>query len=397
MEPPVTGKKDFRMTTNQSFQSSHQDAEPKPKRTRAALPILALIVLVGLIILLGGWIFTQGKSLQEKKASELGQDRPPVNVVALTVSPGPMKESISLPGVLRPWISLRVVAEVRGKIVEKNAEQGQRVTKGQILAKIEARDYQNAHASAKAAYRAAKASYDRISALVKDRLATQSQLDDVSAQLETTQATLDNAALNLERCVIRSPMNGVVDNLPIEVGQFMNTGDPVADLLQVDRLKVEVGIPESDVVAVRRIRKFRVMVDALEGRVFEGDFHFLSKSTDNLAMLYKLEIVLENESGELLPDMFARVEIVKKQVPDGIAVPLFALLENEEQNTVFVANDNAAHRRPVSVGIQDGWRLQITDGLQPEDQVIVVGQRRLKDGDLVNVVRTVNRIEDIEQ
>lgn len=384
------------MNANQSFQSSHQAAKPKPKRTRAALPILALIVLVGLIVILGGWIYTQGKSLKEKKASELGQDKPPVNVVALTVSPGPMKESINLPGVLRPWISLRVVAEVRGKIVEKNVEQGQRVTKGQVLAKIEPRDYQNAHASAKAAYRAAKASYDRITALVKDRLATQSQLDDVSAQLETTQAGLDNAALNLERCVIRSPMNGVVDNLPIEIGRFMNTGDPVADLLQVDRLKVEVGIPESDVVAVRRIRNFRVMVDALN-KVVEGDFHFLSKSTDNMAMLYKLEIALDNKAGELLPDMFARVEIVKKEVPDGIAVPLFALLENEEQNTVFVANDNAAHRRPVSVGIQDGWRLQITEGLQRKDQVIVVGQRGLRDGDRINVVRTVNRIEDIEQ
>lgn len=384
------------MNANQSFQSSHQAAKPKPKRTRAALPILALIVLVGLIVILGGWIYTQGKSLKEKKASELGQDKPPVNVVALTVSPGPMKESINLPGVLRPWISLKVVAEVRGKIIEKNVEQGQRVTKGQVLAKIEPRDYQNAHTSAKAAYRAAKSSYDRITALVKDRLATQSQLDDVSAQLETTQAALDNATLNLERCVIRSPMNGVVDNLPIEIGRFMNTGDPVADLLQVDRLKVEVGIPESDVVAVRRIRNFRVMVDALN-KVVEGNFHFLSKSTDNMAMLYKLEIALDNKSGELLPDMFARVEIVKKEVPDGIAVPLFALLENEEQKAVFVANDNAAHRRPVSVGIQDGWRLQITDGLQPEDQVIVVGQRGLKDGDLVNVVRTVNRIEDIKQ
>jgi multidrug efflux pump subunit AcrA (membrane-fusion protein) len=91
------------------------------------------------------------------------------------------------------------------------------------------------------------------------------------------------------------------------------------------------------------------------------------------------------------------VEIVKKEVSDGIAVPLFALLENEEQNTVFVANGDAAHRRPVTVGIQDGWRLQITDGLQPEDKVIVVGQRSLKDENPINIVRTVNRIEEIEQ
>jgi membrane fusion protein, multidrug efflux system len=385
------------MDSNQSFQSSHQADKSSSHRIRAALPVISLIVLVGLIFVLGGWIVTQGKILKEKKAGELRENQAPVNVVVLNVSPGPMKESINLPGILRPWISLNVVSEVRGKIIAKNVKQGQMVSKGQVLAKIESRDYRNAYASAKAAYRAAKASYDRINVLVKDRLATQSQLDDVLAQLEANQASMDNAALNLERCVIRSPMKGVVDNLPIEIGRFMNTGDPVADLLQVDRLKVEVGIPESDVAAVRRIKNFKIVVDALEGNVYEGKFHFLSKSTDNMAMLYKLEIALDNTDGDLLPDMFARVEIVKKEVSDGIAVPLFALLENEEQNTVFVANGDAAHRRPVTVGIQDGWRLQITDGLQPEDKVIVVGQRSLKDENPINIVRTVNRIEEIEQ
>jgi membrane fusion protein (multidrug efflux system) len=287
--------------------------------------------------------------------------------------------------------------QIRGKIVSKDVHQGQSVTKGQVLAKIDARDYQNAHTSARASYRAAKAAYDRIKVLVADQLATQSQMDDVMAQMETTQAALDNAALNLERCVIRAPMDGTVDSLPIEIGRFLNVGDPVAQLLQVDRLKVEVGIPESDVASVRRIEKFRMFIDALDSKVYEGQFHFLSKSTDNLAMLYKLEIALDNPTGILLPDMFARVEIVKKEVSDGLAVPLFALLDDKAQHTLFVANNDTAHRRSVAVGIQDGWRVQITKGLQPDDQVIVVGQRGLKDGDPINVVRTVNRIEDLEQ
>jgi RND family efflux transporter MFP subunit len=290
-----------------------------------------------------------------------------------------------------------VVAEVRGKVVSKKVRQGQTVTKGQILATIDERDYQNAYSSAKASYQAAKSTHDRLEALIKDRLATQSQLDDVVAQLQTSQAAMDNATLNLERCVIRSPMDGVVDNLPIEVGQFMNTGDPIADLLQVDRLKVEVGIPESDVAAVRRIKKFRVTVDALGKETFEGTFHFLSKSTDSRAMLYRLEIALDNPDGSLLPDMFTRVEIVKKEVNDGLAIPLFAMMENSEEQTVFVVNDEHAHRRPVAIGIQDGWRIQITEGLRAEDKVIVVGQRSLNDGDPVKVVKTVTRIEELNQ
>jgi membrane fusion protein (multidrug efflux system) len=158
-----------------------------------------------------------------------------------------------------------------------------------------------------------------------------------------------------------------------------------------------VGIPESDVAAVRSIEKFRVKVDALGNKTFEGRFHFLSKSTDSRAMLYRLEIALENPDGSLLPDMFARVEIVKKEVSDGLAIPLFALMENSDEQTVFVVNDEHAHRRPVAIGIQDGWQIQVIEGLRAADKVIVVGQRSLNDGDPVKVVKTVTRIEELDQ
>ena len=385
------------MQSNQPYDSPQRNTNPWLRRFWAVLPTLFVILLLLIGIGMAIRITEKGEALKAQKAAELRQEQTTVNVVALNLSPIPMKESISLPGVVRPWISLRVVSEIRGKVIAKSAAQGQSVSEGQIIARIDDRDYRNAYASAKAAFQAAKASHDRIKALVKDRLATQSQLDDVVAQMETTQASMDTAALNLERCVIRSPMNGVVDNLPIEVGRYLNVGDPVADLLQVDRLKVEVGIPESDVAAVRRIGNFRITVDALDGKVYQGKFHFLSKSTSNTAMLYKLEIALDNTDGLLLPDMFARVDIVKKSVDQGLAIPLFALMDDGAESRLFIVNDEKAHERKVATGIQDGWLVQITDGLRPGDRVIVVGQRGLNDNDPVNVVRSVNSVEELNQ
>jgi len=367
------------------------------RRLWAILPLLSFILLVGIIFVLQSWISSEGEIIKERKAHELASEQPPINVVALDLKPGPIREQISLPGVVRPWVELKVVAEVGGKITAKKVREGQKVHKGDILAQIDPRDYQNAYNSARAAWRAAKATYDRIAALYKDQLATQSQMDAAQASLETTQANMDTTALNLERSTIRSPMDGIADKVYIENGQFMNNADPVADILQIERVKIEVSIPESDVDAVRSVDTFTIRIDALDGEVFQGHKHYLSKSSQTLARTYRLEAVIDNPKGNILPDMFTRVEIVKHQVDNGLAVPLFSIINNKGDKAVYLAENDLARLVPVETGIQEGWEIQVTKGLQPGAKVIVVGQKDVKDGAPVKVLRTVQDPKELEQ
>jgi membrane fusion protein (multidrug efflux system) len=367
------------------------------RRAWAALPFLSLVLLVVIILILQSWIKSEGEIIKAKKAGELNTEQAVVNVVALDVKPGLIRDRINLPGLVRPWVELKVVAEVRGRIVAKNVTEGQRINKGDILAVIDDRDYRNAVTSAKASFRAAKAAHDRIAALFQDQLATQTQMDDSLAAMETTKAALDNAFLSLERCEIRSPMAGIADKVYLENGQFMASGDLVANILQIDRVKVQVGIPESDVDAVRRVRTFNIVIDALDARTFEGSYHYLAKSTDSLARSYRLEIEVNNPSGEILPDMFTRVEIVKRSVDNSLAVPLFALVNQKETKAVFLADNGHARLVPVHTGIQEGWQVQVTDGLAPGAQVIVVGQRDVNDGDPIKIIRTVGNTEELNQ
>ncbi|MFC1857589.1 efflux RND transporter periplasmic adaptor subunit [Thermodesulfobacteriota bacterium] len=366
-------------------------------RLRGAIPTLFVLILIGGIVILGGRIKTEGEMIKEKKAADLQVDRPKTNVVTMEMIPSLLREQIDLPGIAKPWISLKVVAEVSGKIVEKRVREGHRVEKGDALALIDARDYRNALASAKASYEIAVSTEKRYQALLKSKSATPSQLDEVIAKVRTSKAAMDNAALDLERCVIRSPMAGVVDRLYIENGQYMTIADAVADILEIDRVKVVVGIPESDVDAVRQLRHFNVTIDALNGRCFEGTGHYLYKTADSFARLYNLEIVVDNPKGEILPDMFARVEIVKKEVPEGLAVPLYALIDRNELKSVYVVDKGVALLRPVQVGIQDGWRMEIRKGLSPGDHVVVIGQRNINDGETVHVTHTVRDMEELTQ
>lgn len=358
-------------------------------------PTISVAALVVVVVMLAGMIRSEGKALEEKKKADTGVARPPVNVVALTLSADHLQERISLPGFVKPWLTLNVVTEVRGKIVAKRVAEGSRVKKGDVLATIDDRDYRNAYASAKASYEVAKASENRLRMLFKDRVATQAQIDDIMASVSTSKAAMDNAALALSRCTITAPMAGIVNRIDVDPGQYMDVGKPVAQLLDIDRVKVEVGIPESDVDVVRRLENFSVKLDALGGRVFEGRRFYLSKTTDNFARLYNLEITIDNPDYEILPDMFARVNIVKTDVPSGLAVPLYALVKKNEMDAVYVVDDNVAHLRPVTLGIQDGWRMQVTKGVDSGDHVVVMGQRNIDNGAQVHVARTVSSMEEL--
>ncbi len=175
----------------------------------------------------------------------------------------------------------------------------------------------------------------------------------------------------------------------------MNVGDKVAEVLQLNPVKVKVGIPESEVVAVRHIDTFDVSVDALDNRVFKGTKYFLSRTADPMARLYDLYIQVDNPDGEILPDMFTRVDILKKEIPDALVIPMYASLSKSGKHVVYVVQEGRAIERPVTLGIQEGWLIQVAEGLASGENVVVVGQRSLNNGDKVNIVQQAHHLGEI--
>jgi RND family efflux transporter MFP subunit len=351
--------------------------------------VILAVVVVFVIVPLGRKIAAEKADLAAQQSRQVRKTDEAVRVITLEMIPEDLKEVISLPGVARPWKSLEVVAEVAGRIMEKKADDGSAVDRGDVLAVIDQRDYRNAYESARASHDTALLNQQRFEALSKKQFITQTQLDDISAQVKTTRAAMETAKLDLERCIIRSPMAGMVDRTHIEEGSFLGVGDPVARILQMDTLKIEVGIPESDVPTVRHLKQFDMTVDALGGKAFTGEYHYLQKTTDSLARLYNLEIRLENPDHEILPDMFVRVAIVKNRDEQGLGVPMYSLITRGGRTGVFVANQDTARFVPVETGFQDGWKIQVVSGLSPGDQVVVVGHRIIEDGESVQVERRV--------
>lgn len=364
---------------------------------RAIWSFLPAILIFFVIMGLAEWMGAKKERIAEERAQALKAEDPGVNVVTLALTPRPISDRINLPGIIAPWVKLDVLSEVQGKIVSKHKQEGEKVHVGDTIAVIDKQKYENGYQSARAAYEAATASKHRLEQLYKKQLTNKSDLDNITAQVENLKAAMDNAALDLQYCTITSPLDGMINRIYIEVGQYVNVTSPIAEVIDIDKVKVRVGIPESDVNAIRHLNEFTVTIDALGGRKLEATKHFLSKIAGSNAILYDLELTLPNPDLDILPGMFTRVDIVKQKVDQGISVPLYAVISNNDTHLVYVENGGIAHVREVEIGIQDGWMIQIKNGLKAGEKVVVTGQRDVNEGQALNVIKEITNMEALDQ
>jgi len=354
------------------------------------IPRLSLFGVFLLIILLGAVIQGKKERLLQEKLAARAEARQPVNTVLLELKPAPIKDAINLPGIIEPWVKLELMAKVNGSIDEVLVREGDRIAQGQVLARIEADDYRIALDSARAAYTLARAEFERGKLMLANKTIPQAELERFESRMSTAKAAMEDAELRLSRCTITAPMNGVIRRLDAKIGLFLNIGDPVAEILQIDRVKAVVGIPESDVAAVRTLAEVDLTIQALASRRFTGRTYFLSPSPESFARLYRLELELANPDGDILPGMFFRAHVVKQVVDDAISVPLYSIITRGKEQFVFVARDGMVHKQPVQLGIIEGWQVQITEGLAPGDQVVIEGHREVEEGQQINVIQVLS-------
>ena len=367
-----------------------KNIQQKGKKTlKRFLPLLVLLVLILIAMGLGAKVKNKQSRLLEEKSNAVIQERPPVNVVEQELVPGIMRDRMNLPGMVEPWENLVILAEVRGLVEEVLVEEGSHVKQGDLIARLDTGDYENRRNSIKAAYNLALINLKRLSGLHEQEIIAQSRYDSIQAEVESLEADLATAELQLKRCFIKSSIAGIVNELPAKKGLYLAVGDPVATVLDIERLKVIVGIPESDVDAVRKIDRFEITIEALGNREITGTKYFLAVAPESQAQVYRLELEVENKSEEILPGMFARVEIVKQVFPDALAIPLYAVISRDNKHYVYLEENNVAKLQEVKLGILEGWQIQIIEGLAPGQRVIVVGQRSVDADQKLNVVRKV--------
>ena len=359
------------------------------------IPWLMVGLILVLILILGGRIVEEQGRLAEAKKAAMKKEVPAVRVITLTLKTERLEDKISLPAEVEPFEDLWVKAEVKGQVVSIPAKEGRLVKKGQLLVRLDDRDYRSRLARIEANYRLARQDYERMDALVKKNIAAESKLDEIEAKLEDLTAQRNEAQRSLERTSITAPISGRINEIKAKKGDLLDVNQQVAQILQFEKVKVMVGVPESDVAAVFDLNEAEVIIDALENRKVKGRKIFLSSQPRTLARLYDLELMVPNPDGRILPGMFGQVELVKRVFDQALAVPLYAVITRGDESFVYVEKDGKAERRLVKLGVLVGWQVHVEAGLNAGERVIVVGQRFLDDGQAVKVIKNVSDPSEI--
>ncbi len=376
----------------------------QPRTTRAKvvyslmrnMPRFFVLALMVLIVILAILMNGEKKRLAHEKETASPPEQPPVNVVVLPLRPTPIRDLITLPGMMEAWEDLNLLARISGTVAEVPVKEGESVTRGTLLALLEDEDYRIAHDRAKAASDFAQAEYDRAVTMFKKKVISPAELDSRKTRLQTAKADLAASTLQLSRCEIRSPLAGVVKTLFAKPGLFVGVGDPLAEILQINKLKAVVGIPESDVDAVSRIDEFNITIKALGDLQVIGRKKYLAPAPEDRARLYRLELAVDNSGGKILQGMFIRAEIVRQQVADGIVVPLYAVISEKDRHFVYTEVDGTSRKQEVELGFLEGWKVLVTSGLKSGDKVLVEGQRSVEDGRRIHVVRELADVDEIQ-
>jgi RND family efflux transporter MFP subunit len=280
-------------------------------------------------------------------------------------------------------------------------EEGFPVTKGMLLLKINDIDYrlgvQGAEAAlgqAQAGLNNAKSMFDRMEALYKQSGVSKQEFDNASTRLdvstqdvERSKAALSLAKERLSRVIIRSPLTGMVKQKVVTTGMFVKSGMPLLNLIQIDPLFLTFSVTEKDVGALKRGQDVTFSVDAFPNREFKGKVDIIYPNVDEHSRMLKVEALIPNRSLELKPGFFSRVKVYTGSQKDVVLIPITSLLYEGTKTRVFLGENNKARERYLKLGRKYGEMMEIVEGLQAGEQLVVVGQNNLTDGVNVRVVK----------
>ena len=346
------------------------------KRLIGGILVLSMIALIVVLLL-----SPRPTRSMEQPAGERTAD---VRIIEVTTAP--LREWSELPASVEPYIATEVPAEVEGRIDWIGPAEGEMIDRpGTPIVRIDERSFRAQLEEAQAAHDLSVKKCRRAEELHAQGVMSDEELDQCRTRVATDAAREEISKIQLEKATVRAPIAGVLNKLHFDVGEYVRAGDRVADIVVIDPAKILVKIPEKDISYVRLGEKAHVFFDFLGQGGFEGTISYISVVGDPATRTYEVEITVANPKHEILPSMIATVRILKREIPDAITVPLVSVIPRGDFAVVFVEEGGRARQRPVELGILDGGRIQIIDGIEPRDRLIVEGQRALADGDSVRV------------
>ncbi len=329
-----------------------------------------------------GWLLLVLAILASCQGKEEGRKRLPqaVRVRLQVVQPELLEVRAVAVGTVEPEHRVLVAAQEEGVVTELLVREGDRVSQGQLLARLDDRELSAQLAEAEARLVEAEGQWKRAQTLVAEGLITAAEADAARASFQVAQARVQALRTRLSFTRITAPVAGTVLTRQVELGSLVAPRSPVLEL-GAGQLVLRVPVSELDVVKLKVGDPARVVVDALGDTSVSARIQRIFPAADPASRQVTVELVLEGPPAGLRPGFLARAVLTLERIAEAILLPEGVVLRGSEfPFFVYVVDGGVARVRPVDVGARQGGRVQVTKGLQVGDQVVVEGASLLRDG-----------------
>ncbi len=310
----------------------------------------------------------------------------PVPVEVAVIGSGPISSYITATANLVAEYEVDVLAEVEGRIAQLLVDEGHRVRKGQHLATLVRDDQEILLRKAELRETNARAAFERGQDLIGKELISREEYDKLSMDFEIAQQELAEARWRLDKTTLRAPFAGRVSERMVQPGQHVRPGDELFQVTDFDPLIARIYLPERDILGLEPGRRVRIRLNADESVRFAGRIRQISPIVDTATGTVKVTIEAVDPPAGVRPGSFVSIDIVRETRPDALLLPREAVLRELKSAHVFVAAGEVAEKRSVRLGLEEGLMVEIVEGVESGEQVIVAGQGGLKDGSPVKIL-----------
>lgn len=319
-----------------------------------------------------------GKKEAQQTAAEVVNENPVVSVEQVHVREVPQIATYT--STVQAYVKNNIAPQMTGRITKINAEIGDFVKKGQILAEIDKAQLLQAQLQ----LQNKEVELQRLKSLYEAGGLSKSDLDAIELAYNVAKTQVDNL---MENTILRSPIDGVVTARNYDAGDLYGMSAPIYTVEQIVPVKLLVGISESDYTKVKKGDAIEITADAIPGKVFYGKVEKIYPTIDPATRTFTVEVVVDNKYKTLRPGMFARVA-VNFGSNNNVVIPDVAVVKQQGsgERFVYVLNeDGTVTYQKVVLGRRMGAEYEVLEGLKDGARIVTGGQIRLKDGVKVTV------------
>ena len=216
--------------------------------------------------------------------------------------------------------------------------------------------------------------------------ARQEVKDASKARLKEMEAILEQERTRLQNAKIVAPFRGEISRKYVDAGALVSASTPLVSLVHTETLKIVGNVLEKDIPLLRAGMSAKIRTESYPDKVFEGRVEKVNSALDLATRTLQVEIYIPNSDRLLKPGMFSNVEVVLLTKPQTLVIPREAILEAGNGMSVFVVEGNKALRRPITIGYEQERMVEVLQGLNAGDQVVIKGQQMIKEGSAIRVV-----------